>query len=88
MADTKGLRTPDGGWIGPEELRTLLADDGYSAGARADYLKELLTALSARTAEGEVSDPARARLVAEVRSILEDEQAEHGGEPLAKDTLG
>ena len=81
------LRTPQGGWVGPEELQDILADEGYSAGERKQYLKTLLTDLTADTPTEPHDGEDRRALADEVRCILEEEQDKHGNEPIAKDHL-
>lgn len=85
--DMTGLRSPDGGWIGPEELQAILADEGYSAGDRQQFLKAVLTELTrVDPEEAEQSENCR-RLLEEVRNNLSHEQEKTDQKPLSDDTL-
>ena len=85
MSDFDRLRTEENGWVTPEELHDVLADEGYAAGGRRQFLKSLLTRLAADTAGN--GDPSHARLREEVEAILCQEQEKHGQEPVARDNL-
>lgn len=64
------------------EIMEVLADDGYSAGGRKEWLKTVLTRLS----KAQVDNPnkKRAELVSEVKDILDENVS---GDPEADDTL-
>ncbi len=84
-SDFEKLRTPDGVWVGPEELHQVLAEEGYSLGTRDQYLKTLLTRLSkaeCKTSKDRVSQQA---LMQEVRNILSQEQGKEGQNPISDD---
>jgi len=68
------LRAPDGTPVGEEEIRDLLADEGYSADRRKGWLKEVLTALTAEEKRG--SSPRRRALIAEISQIIGDSRRE------------
>lgn len=81
------LKTPNGHWVSPEELHRVLADEGYSGPDRKTFLNSLLTELAAKSAKDAATGDGSQALLAEVRSILEAEQAKHGEDPVAKDNL-
>lgn len=85
MSGFDKLRTKENGWVTPEELRDLLADEGYAAGDRTQFLKSVLTRLAADTTGN--GGPSRERLREEVEAILCQEQEKHDQEPVAKDNL-
>ena len=68
--------------VTPEEIRQILADGGYSAGARSGWLKTLLTDITSENSD--VSDPNRAKLVEMIKEILDESQ---DGRTIADDTL-
>ena len=82
---TRLLRTRSGGWIGPQELHEVLAEEGYSGAERENFLNSVLTELAADSSGHGVSDDSGAALLAEVRAILEKEQAKYGQRPIAED---
>ncbi|MDF0601568.1 hypothetical protein P1J78_12555 [Psychromarinibacter sp. C21-152] len=84
-SDIDRLRSPDGHWIGPEKLQEILAEGGYSAGQREQFLKAVLTELTRRDAERPGGD--RAALLEEVRTILSNEQGKTDQTPISDDTL-
>jgi len=85
--DTERLRTPDGEWIGPDELQQILADEGYSGGGRQQYLKAVLTELTRKDPEDAANTETRRRLLEEVRRSLSQELEEPDQKPLSDDTL-
>ncbi|GGO58543.1 hypothetical protein SAMN05444398_12125 [Roseovarius pacificus] len=87
MSEFQKLRTPTGGWVSPEELHDVLAEEGYSGTERKTFLKSLLTELAADSAHSSTIEGANRALLEEVRSILETEQAKQGNVPMAKDEL-
>lgn len=87
MSEFQKLRTPEGNWVGPEELHDVLAEEGYSATDRKQFLNSLLTELAAESAHDTPDDGKKSALQREVRAILEDEQAKHDNVPKAKDDL-
>lgn len=64
------------------EIMDVLADDGYSAGGRKEWIKTVLT----RLAKEQVANPnkKRAELVSEIKNILDENVS---GDPKADDTL-
>ncbi|MGE0230294.1 MAG: hypothetical protein AB7O39_14535 [Flavobacteriaceae bacterium] len=76
------LRAPDGSPVGEEELRVLLAEEGYSADEREGWLKEVLTALT--MAQGRAPTADREQLIAEIRDIV---RAGTGRKPMSDDVL-
>jgi hypothetical protein len=57
--------------VSPEEIRDVLADEGYSAGARKTRLKTVLTELQ----EGDGAETAeRRRLIEEINAVIDDSQ--------------
>lgn len=85
--DADLLRTPEGEWIGPQELQRMLASEGYSAGGREQFLKAILTELT-RVDPDETENPeTRRKLLAEVRRNLSDLQGDNDQAPLSDDTL-
>ncbi|QFT92755.1 hypothetical protein FIU86_07860 [Roseovarius sp. THAF9] len=88
MTDTSNfekLRTPDGGWVGPEELHQVLAEEGYSVGTRKQYLKTLLTRLSKAECKTSKARETQQALMQEVRDILSQEQGKKGQNPISDD---
>ena len=83
--DIRKLRHGAGGWIGPEELHEVLANEGYSADQRDQFLKSALTRLT--KAESDPSDARQTReaLMREVRDILSQEQEKEGRKPMSDD---
>ncbi len=65
-----------------EEIREVLADEGYSADRRKTWLKEVLTDVTAE--HSTTPSPDRAKLIDEIKEIIEQQQ---DGEPLSKDVL-
>lgn len=84
-SDFKKLRTPDGGWVGPEELHQVLAEEGYSVGIREQYLKTLLTRLSKAECKTSQDRESQQALMQEVRNILSQEQEKEGQNPISDD---
>ncbi|SFD83429.1 hypothetical protein [Roseivivax sediminis] len=70
--DLSQLRTPEGNLVGPEELQELMAEQGYSAGDRYQFLKSVLTELDRAESVGDVGRAEE--LSAEIRRILSNEQ--------------
>jgi hypothetical protein len=68
--------------ISADEIRDVLADEGYSAGERKTWLKSVLTEL--QQGPQEASTPERRRLIDEVKSII---AAYQDGKPVADDVL-
>lgn len=68
--------------ITAEEIRDVLMNDGYSAGERKAWLKDVLTELT--DADRRPAGPDRAELVAQIKAILADHQS---GRPIAQDVL-
>ncbi|ETW11563.1 hypothetical protein ATO8_16650 [Roseivivax marinus] len=71
--DISRLITPEGRLVGPEELQEIMAEQGYSAGERDQFLKALLTELG----QADVARNGGAReaeILAEVRNILRNEE--------------
>ncbi|KRS14529.1 hypothetical protein XM53_02095 [Roseovarius atlanticus] len=85
FSDFEKLRTPDGGWVGPEELHQVLAEDGYSVGNREQYLKTLLTRLSKAECRTSNDRESHLALMQEVRNILSQEQDKEGQNPISDD---
>ncbi len=82
-ANTKPLKAPGSGApVSREEIKEILVDQGYSAGEREEWLKSVLTDLSAK----QVSDatPERERLISEIKEIVNEHQK---GKPLSDDVL-
>ncbi|WP_111735348.1 hypothetical protein [Roseovarius amoyensis] len=67
----------EGREISRNEIMDVLADQGYSANARKEWLKCVLTRLSAQ--EGRSPRPTRAGLIDEVEKILQDDMQKAGG---------
>ncbi|WP_422370866.1 hypothetical protein [Hoeflea sp.] len=65
-----------------EEFQDILSDEGYSADQRKDWLKALLTELSA--AQSNEPDTDRARLITEIKEII---QLHQSGKPKSEDVL-
>ncbi|MEQ8480532.1 MAG: hypothetical protein RIC18_07735 [Hoeflea sp.] len=65
-----------------EEIQDILSDEGYSADQRKDWLKELLTELSA--AQSIEPDRERERLILEIKDIINIHQS---GKPKSEDVL-
>jgi hypothetical protein len=65
-----------------EEIRQILADDGYSVGARTGWLKTLLTDITSE--ESAVPDQNKEKVVALLKELLAQAQ---NGKPKADDTL-
>ncbi|MGK7755342.1 hypothetical protein [Roseovarius sp. C03] len=82
---TRRLRTRSGGWIGPQELHEVLAEEAYSGADRESFLNSVLTELAAESAGHGAPGDSGAALLAEVRAILEQEQDKHGRRPIAED---
>lgn len=77
------LRAPgQGDRITRNEIFEILADEGYSAGDRKAWLRQVLTQLAGPSHNA--SDPDREALVEEIKTIL-DRQVP--GKPEADDTL-
>jgi hypothetical protein len=68
--------------VTPEEIRQILADDGYSVGARTGWLKTLLTDITSE--DSAVPDQNKEKLVTLVKELLAQAQ---NGKPKADDTL-
>lgn len=64
------------------EIMEVLANDGYPAGRRKEWLNEVLTRLAKE--QQEEPDANRAELVAEIKAILNDNVT---GKSQAEDTL-
>lgn len=81
--DYKPLRAPQTGVpVTREEIKDVLANQGYSADQRKGWLKEVLTELICE--ERKQPDPNHRRMIKEVKEILDDQQS---GDPLSDDTL-
>lgn len=65
-----------------EEIKAVLANEGYPAGGRKEWLKEVLTHLSKEEGKARTGD--RAELAAEIKDVLDDNVP---GAPKADDTL-
>lgn len=65
-----------------EEIQDILSDEGYSADQRKDWLKALLTELSA--AQSNEPDAERERLILEIKDIINIHQS---GKPKSDDVL-
>lgn len=65
-----------------EEIMDVLADEGYSAGDRKEWLKKVLTRLAQEPQDGPDAD--RDALVREIKRVLDRNIP---GEPEADDTL-
>jgi hypothetical protein len=65
-----------------EEIQDILSDEGYSADQRKDWLKALLTELSAE--QSRQPDAERERLILEVKDIIDIHQS---GKPKSDDVL-
>lgn len=77
------LRDPrQGEPITRNEILDVLADEGYSAGSRKNWLKQVLTRLTAEDGDDPGQD--RQHLIDEIKKIL-DQQIP--GDPEADDTL-
>lgn len=68
--------------LGRQEIMAVLADEGYPAGGRKWWLKQVLTRLAKEQHEN--PDETRAELVAEITDILDENVP---GGPKADDTL-
>jgi hypothetical protein len=68
--------------ISPDEIRDVLADEGYSAGERKNWLKTVLTEIQKERPELPAAE--RNRLMDEVRSVI---GANQDGKPIADDVL-
>ncbi|SLN10027.1 hypothetical protein ROJ8625_00144 [Roseivivax jejudonensis] len=76
--DLSRLLTPEGNLIGREELQEIMAEQGYSAGGRDQFLKAVLTELGQVDALRNGSER-EAEILEEVRDILRNEQARMNG---------
>lgn len=65
---------------GREDIFDILADDGYTADERKEWLKGLLT----RLASDDVKDPEQRQIVVEIRETLRQQAS---GKPATDDTL-
>lgn len=65
-----------------EEIQDVLVDEGYSADQRKEWLKTVLTQLSAEQTEN--PDPERNKLISEVKEIVESHQS---GKPMSDDVM-
>ncbi|WP_420410151.1 hypothetical protein [Hoeflea sp.] len=65
-----------------EEMQDILQDEGYSADQRKDWLKALLTELSAE--QSREPDGDRERLILEIKEIINLNQS---GQPKSDDVL-
>ena len=82
-SDRKQLRAPRSqAMITREEIQDVLLDDGYTADARKEWLKSVLTDLSASQASD--PKPDRERLIDEVKNIIDEHQ---DGAPKSDDVL-
>lgn len=54
-----------------QELQQILADRGYSAGAREEKLKEALTELTQAEADAQNPDPERSEMIRTIRHTLD-----------------
>lgn len=80
---SKPLREPQSGAsLTREEIQDVLLDEGYSAGQRKEWLKTVLTQLSAEQSEN--PDPERSHLISEVKEIVKTHQS---GKPMSDDIL-
>ena len=59
--------------VSPEEIRDVLADEGYSAGARKAWLKTVLTELQEGDGSG-AETAERRRLIEEINAVIDDSQ--------------
>ncbi|RKF12712.1 hypothetical protein D6850_17295 [Roseovarius spongiae] len=88
MTDDKTSKEGDkefpeiGDELSRNEIMAVLANEGYPAGGRKGWLKEVLTHLAAK--EGRVSGDERDELVAEIREVLDENVS---GDPKADDSL-
>ncbi len=83
--DITRLKASHGDWIGPEELHDILAEEGYSAGTREQYLKSILTEMSKIESDPADNREKREALMREVRNILSQEQGKQGQTPMSDD---
>lgn len=82
-SDRKHLKAPQSQEIiTREEIQDVLLDDGYTVDARKEWLKSILTDLSASQASD--PKPDRERLIAEVKNIIDEQQ---DGAPKSEDVL-
>lgn len=85
MAETT-RRLPElgGRRISPQEIQDVLADDGYAAGERKEWLKSVLTALTSEPSAADESGPERERLIEAVKTVIDENQ---DGRPVSGDLL-
>lgn len=80
--DGQARLTPDRSGIGVEELRILLAEEGYSGDRREGWLKEVLTSLAMDQDRAPTKE--RERLIDEIKQIV---GTETGAAPMTDDVL-
>lgn len=81
--DTKVLNAPtSGAEVTREEIKAILADEGYSAGQRETWLKSVLTEITKQNRKQ--PNEARRRLIEEVKTVVDNFQS---GASITDETL-
>jgi hypothetical protein len=70
--------------ISPQEIQDVLADDGYAAGDRKEWLKSVLTDLTGEAPGPDGAGPERERLIEAIKTVIDENQEER---PISGDLL-